>query len=80
MEYIYYIIKLFNSTYNYKKRRKIIKNSTKIIDYENNDEIIVQIDCKGQYVEDVDFNKYRNLKNVTYLNLRDNFIKNRNNQ
>ena len=29
MEYIYYIIKLFNSTYNYKKRRKIIKNSTK---------------------------------------------------
>lgn len=51
-----------------------------IEDYENNDEIIVQIDCKGQYVEDVDFNKYRDLKNVTYLNLRDNFIKNRNNQ
>ena len=48
--------------------------------YENNDEIIVQIDCKGQYVEDVDFNKYRDLKNVTYLNLRDNFIKNKNNQ
>ena len=66
MEYIYYIIKLFNSTYNYKKRRKIIKNSTKIIDYENNDEIIVQIDCKGQYVEDVDFNKYSDFLNCQF--------------
>ena len=31
-------------------------------------------------LKDVDFNKYRDLKNITYLNLRDNFIKNRNNQ
>ena len=30
MEYIYYIIKLFNSTYNYKKTTK---NSTKVIKY-----------------------------------------------
>ena len=51
-----------------------------IEDYEYRDDIIVQIDCKGQYVEDIDFNKYRDLKNVTYINLMDNLRKNRNNQ
>lgn len=49
-------------------------------EYENNDDIVIQIDCKGQYAEDIDLSKYRDLKNVTYLNLRDNFRKNRNKQ
>lgn len=51
-----------------------------IEDYEYNDDIIVEIDCKGQCIQDLDFNKYRDLKNVTYINLKDGLRKNKNNQ
>ena len=64
------------------KKEDIIKISIEdsVENYENKNDIIVEIDCKGQYIQDINFNKYRDLKNVTYINLRDNHRKNKNNQ
>lgn len=64
------------------KKEEIIKISIEdsIENYEYNDDIIVEIDCKGQYIQDINFNKYRDLKNVTYVNLKDNYRKDKNNQ
>lgn len=72
------------------KNNKYIKNNEyntvkvdlgeSIEEYEYDDDIIVEVDCKGQYMEDIDFSKYRDLKNVTYINLKDRFRRFKNNQ
>ena len=46
-------------------------------EYEYNHDIFIEIDCKGQYAEDIDLSKYRNLRNVMYINLKERL---RNNQ
>lgn len=49
-------------------------------EYEYDNDICVEVDCKNQYMEDIDFSKYRDLKNVTYINLKDRFRRLKNNQ
>lgn len=42
-----------------------------IEEYEYDDDVYIEIDCKGKYIEDVDLSMYRDLKNISYINLRD---------
>lgn len=49
-------------------------------EYEYDNDVCVEVDCKNQYMEDIDFSKYRDLKNVSYINLKDRFRRPKNNQ
>ncbi|EJA6689690.1 TPA: hypothetical protein KQW76_002749 [Clostridioides difficile] len=58
------------------KEEKTIRINFKdpIEDYEYRDDIFIEIDFNNNYLEDIDMMKYRDLKNVLYINFRSRHI------